>query len=184
MRFAARRSKRNTHIVVAMLSAFTVFGVLMIFFTPKGFGISMILISVLILLLIIMEMSKIGWYYQIDERGIVVKRTFKRYRISDEKIDSVKTVGWSQAEKILRQARQGATRMGTQVAFGRTIGFSSIALPVPDSKAVPGRKLRPAKSGGEELFISLKRKDGRYYLLTPVDAKGFEKAYKRRAEKR
>ncbi len=162
-----------------MIIAFTIFGLLMILFAPKGFGISMILVSVLILLLISMEMSKIGWYYEIDGRGILVKRTFKRYRIPDDKIDSVKAVGWKRAEGILRQARQGSTRMEAQVAFGRTIGYSSIAVPLPDSKAAPGRDLGSSKSSGEEIFISVKRTDGRYYLLTPVDVKGFEKAYRK-----
>jgi len=132
MTFAPRRSRRSIHIVVAFTLAFIIFGVVVLLFTGRGFGLSMIILSILILTMIIMETSKLGWSYSVDEDGIRIKRTFKRYLIPAQEVESIKAVGWAQAEKILRAAREGETRMQGQVSFGRVIGYSSI----PDRKSV------------------------------------------------
>ena len=175
MQFAPRRSVRSKHIVIAFTVAFAVFVTVVTVFTGRGFSLTMAVVSVLILLMILMEMSKFGWRYWVDEEGIGIKRTFKRYTIPAEEIDTVKSIGWRQAEKILKDARQSSSKMQAQVDFGRIIGFSSIPIPVPDSRSAPGKELRASKQSGAEIFVSVQRSDGRHYLLTPKDPKAFVK---------
>ena len=176
MTFAPMRSRRSTHIVFALVLGFIIFSVIVLVFTARGFSLSMVILSILILSAIVMETSKLGWHYRVDEDGIRVKRTFKRYHVPAEDVESVKAIGWYQAEKILREARQGETRMKAQVNFGRVIGYCSIPMPVPDSRSFPATGGKRSQRSGDELFVSVKKKNGRTYLMTPKDTKGFVRA--------
>ena len=188
MQFAPQRSVRSNHIVIAIVAGFAVFVTVTLVFIGRGFGISMFVVSILLLIMIIMETSKLGWSYWVDEDGIRIKRTFKRYRIPADEVESVKSIDWNRAEKILQRVKNGEStagshgsgggtgRMQRQVEMGRIIGYSSLPVPIPGSRSSPARELRRSKGSGTEIFVSVKRNNGRHYLLTPRDTKGFVKA--------
>ena len=186
--FKPRRSLRTARVLIAVIGAFLVFGLIMFFWTDPRFGLTMALISAVMMGVILIETARIGWLYSLDPSGIYIKRTFKRYHLAAELISEVKLIDWKHAKRVVDEAQlglagttagsQGGNVKGsvkTQIEIGRLIGFSSIPFNVSQKRfSKPGTK-SDAAAHSQAKFILVHRTDGRRYLLSPQDTAGFLK---------
>ncbi len=110
MQFKPRRSSRTLTVVIALTAALIVFSVWVLFVSGGGFALSMVALTAAIVVIVLMDTARLGWYYTVEEDGIRVKRTFKRYRIAAESIASVKDIGSPKVRSIIRRAQEGKPR--------------------------------------------------------------------------
>jgi hypothetical protein len=166
MRFAVRRRPDRVRKIIVLAAAFAVFTGVSFGLLGMTAGLVLLGVSVAAVVLIAIELGKFGWYYDVDESGLTVRRTFRAYRISGDSITKVTTEGWSGVRRAIdrsaAQAASGSAGGSRQVALGRLIGFS--AVPIPVKGALPS---------GQETFVLLERSGGRTYVLSPEDPRGF-----------
>ena len=165
MQFQVRKSIRGKRIIHVVLISFVIFILWVLFLTDRSWGIALTAASILFFLLILVEIAKFGWYYRVDEEGVVIKRSLKSYLIPADSIKEVKEIAWKQAEKILSRVQAQESGVKGQIEFGRVIGYCSVPIPNPQKskRAIPG----------EGKFVVLVKKNGKEYLLTPKDGKKF-----------
>jgi hypothetical protein len=192
MQFKPRRNARTVKVVAALTAALIVFSTWVLFVSGGSFAISMVALTVAIVFFILMDTARLGWYYTVDEDGIRVKRSFKRYFISGDNIASVQDIGKPKVRKILRLAREGKTRAGgtrpsadspggkvnTQIELGRIIGFSSLPISLSRRSAGVGGDDSAAIPAGR--FVLVVKRDGRQYLLSPTQPEEFVRACRKR----
>jgi hypothetical protein len=179
MYFKPGFSSKTRRIMITLIVSFLVFISWMILFSDKTFGISMAVISLVLLFMIVFEIGRFGWNYTVDSDGIRIKRTFKRYFIASDLIASVKEISQVQASKLVQDAKNGKMHplnnksggINSQIAYGRLIGYSSV--PIVESKIKKQQKSGGRRSSGIEKFILVKNKDGKQYILSPLDSIGF-----------
>jgi hypothetical protein len=185
MLFKPRRSPQAVKVVVALTAALLVFSVWVLFLSAGGFALSMVALTALIVGLILVDTARIGWYYSVEEDGIRIKRSFKRYRIAGEQIAEVRDIGGPKVRSIMRRAQEGKTRAGgkapsggkvnRQVELGRIIGFSSVPISLgKGGSAAAGQAAGAGLPAGR--FVLVVRRDGRQYLLSPRQPEEFVRA--------
>ena len=181
MEFKPRRSIRNRRIAAALIGAFMIFSISVFFFADKTFGIVSAVVSVIMLLIILPETGRLGWYYSVDNDGIRIKRTFKRYFIALDNISSVKEIGRKQVYKIVAevQNRKDSSKVNSgfsaQIELGRLIGYSSVHIIISKKRTNNQHNITGKNRFRGENFVLLRKKDGKRYILSPADAKGFLK---------
>lgn len=161
MRFEARRNANYLRTVLIIAGAFSVFTVLSFIVGGPATGQMMLIVSGVLLIYFSFTQGKIGWWYEIDETSVVVKRTLKRYIVRGTSIQKVTKVGWSGVWERIRRYRAGERSDSSEslmVALGRYIGFSAVSIPI-----------RGRQPSGREEFIILTLKGGREYVLSPAD---------------
>jgi hypothetical protein len=174
-RFAVRRSFRKT---VIFYIAFGVFGIL---------GLVLFAFSGCFLALLLAVNLKPGWSYLVDGMGITVRLPLKSIRISRESIAELKLLTDREAVAVvypdqveeMRSTRnmdlRGAFRAQRRV--GKAIGCSTVPIVFNETR-VGGpfdiEKVGAGTSGDFVLVITLK---GEKYLLSPLEAEGFVRAF-------
>ena len=188
MEFKPQRSRKTGRAILIISSAFIVFNIWVFVFAGISAGLAMSGASILLLFFIIFETGRFGWSYIVGEDGIRIKRTFKKYFIARENIDSVKETSLEGIGKIvagIKNGKSGKSASGQnttggiplQIELGRLIGHSSIPVNISESK--PGSRSKRStgrKDPAREQFLLLTKKDGKQYILTPSDINGFLQA--------
>ena len=170
-RFGVRRNPSQLKRVFVLAGAFLVFSVIAYVVGGEGPGIALLGISVVILLFIYLDQARIGWYYEVGEGSLTVRRTFKRYVIWGSSIAKVSKTGWHGVMERVDRYRSGAIPQpaeNIQVALGRLIGFSSVPIPI-----------RGGRPHGTETFVLLGLASGREYVLSPENPDQFVKETQR-----
>ena len=171
MRFRARRTTAQITRILILAGAFAVFLIIVYVVAGATTTVTLLVISAVFLLYFTLEQAKLGWYYEINDSSLIVRRTFKRYMISGASIARVAKTGWSGVMKRIYNYRQGSAAPASgnrQVALGRLIGFSSIPVPI-----------RGGQPTGPDEFVILGLHDGREYVLSPAAPASFVKEVQR-----
>ncbi|MFP4152209.1 MAG: hypothetical protein ACLFSV_05145 [Alkalispirochaeta sp.] len=172
MRFDVQRNPNRLRTIAILAGAFIVFSIMGFVIGGTGAGTMLLVVSGVMLVFFTVDQGKIGWHYRIEETELIVRRTFKEYRIPGSTIQSVSKTGWHGIWERVVKYRRGEIPGGAgyrQVALGRLIGFSAIPIPVRSDR-------RPA---GPESFVVLRRSQGREYVLSPSDPEKFVKECQR-----
>ena len=159
MRFKVRRNPDQLKRILIIAGAFAVFSIIAFVFGGQRVGLPLLVISVVIVLLTTVEQAKLGWYYEVGEDALVIRRTLKRYTISGAAMVKVTTGGWPEIWKRVRLYHEGKyprAAENQQVALGRLIGFSSVPIPI-----------RGSQPRGLDSFVLLLLRSGREYVLSP-----------------
>ena len=165
MRFEVRRDAHRTRTILLLSGGFAVFSVLAFLVGGAVPGTTLLIVSGVILIFFTFDQSKIGWYYEVGETELVIRRTMKRYSIAGSRLAKVGRVGWSGVWEAVTRHKKHGDPAGTgnrQVALGRLIGFCTVSIPV--------RGRRPA---GREQFVIVTRSNGREYILSPLEVESF-----------
>lgn len=189
MYFKPGVSSKTGRIILPLIVSFLVFCSWIFFISDKTFGITTAVISLILLLVIVFEYGRFGWNYSVDEDGIRIKRTFKRYLIASDKIASVKEISLDQASRIAEDAKKGKIQrsknnsggMNAQIEYGRIIGYSSVPIDASNTKSrhnSGGRRSRVI-----DKFILVKKKDGKQYILSPLDSGEFLRECRKNSDK-
>ena len=171
MRFRVRRTTAQINRILILAGAFAVFSIIVYVVGGVRTGTTLLIVSGLFLVYITLEQAKLGWYYELDDGALIVRRTFKRYRINGASIARVAKTGWSGIMERVHSYRDGNVEHASgnrQVALGRLIGFSSIPIPI-----------RAGRPVGEDDFVLLGLHDGREYVLSPAQPASFVKEVQR-----
>ncbi len=185
MEFKPQRSRKSGRAILILSSAFIIFNVWIFIFAGIKAGFAMTGASILLLLFFVFETGRFGWSYTVGDYGLRIKRTFKKYFIALENIDSVKEITLEGIGKIIAGIKNGKGASGQnkaggvslQIELGRLIGHSS--LPVNISELKPGARSKRSTGRNAQItdqFILLTKKDGKQYILTPSDINGFIQA--------
>ncbi|MDX9801635.1 MAG: hypothetical protein RBT69_09895 [Spirochaetia bacterium] len=182
MEFKPQRSRKTGKVIWILSAAFIIFNGWMFLFAGASAGFAMSGASILLLLFIVFETGRFGWSYKVNDNGITVKRTFKKYFISFENIDSIKEInregiGKLVAELQKRKGKSGQKESGVslQIELGRLIGHSSVPINIAELKSGPHRRRAGRNVSVTQQFILVTKKDGKQFILTPLDIKGFLK---------
>jgi hypothetical protein len=192
MQFKPQRTSRAVTIVAALTAALVIFSVWVFFVAGGRFALSMVALTAVVVFFVLMDTARLGWHYTVDEEGILVKRTFKRYRIAGNNISVVQEIGRAKVKKIIRQAREGKTRYGgkapgvqknggtasvgkvnLQVEIGRIIGFSSIPINLSKQNPALSGSGKAGAAAPNGRFVLVVKRDGRQYLLSPRQPEEF-----------
>jgi len=168
MQFNVQRSSGQVKRILILLAALLFFSLLAFYLGGREFGVPLLLLSLLAAVYIGVDQGRLGWRYEIDEDGLTVRRTIKRYSIGATSIDKVSPVNAAKVAGRIESYRSGSHREAKgnkQVALGRLVGFSSLPIPLdgsqPDSDAT---------------YVLVTLKAGREYILTPSDPDRFIQA--------
>lgn len=189
MYFKPGFSSKTRRIMITLIVSFLVFICWMFLFSDKTLGITMAVISLTLLLIIVFEIGRFGWNYTVGEDGIRIKRTFKRYFIASDTIASVKEISLDQASRIVQDVKSGKIQrlknnsggVNFQIEYGRLIGYSSVPIALSKSKIQCASGDR--RSSGTAKFILVKKKDGKQYILSPLDSGGFLRECRKKFDK-
>ena len=168
MRFEVRRNGNRVQTILIVAAAFAVFLVLAFVIGGQTTGTTLLIVSGVILAFFSLEQGKAGWYYDIGETTLTVRRTFKKYSIPAATLAKAMTIGWPGVRERVERARAGGAGGNKQVALGRLIGFSAVTIPV-----------KGPQPQGRDTFVLLGRTDGREHILSPADPKAFVKECQR-----
>jgi len=171
MRFTVLRKQSQLKRVIIFAGAFVVFSVIAYLVGGEGPGVALLIASVIIVLFIYLDQGKVGWYYEIGDSSLTVRRTFKRYVISGAAVVKVTKTGWHGVMERVDRYRSGEIPQpaeNVQIALGRLIGFSSIPIPI-----------RGARPQGKESFVLVGLASGREYVLSPENPDQFVKETQR-----
>lgn len=172
MRFRVRRTAAQIHRILILAGAFAVFFIIVYVVAGATTGTTLLIVSAVFLVYFTLDQAKLGWYYEINNGALTVRRTFKRYTIAGASIARVVKTGWSGVTERIYNHRRGAAAHAAsgnlQVALGRLIGFSSIPVP-----------LRGERPKGPDEFVIVGLHDGREYVLSPAEPATFAKEVQR-----
>ncbi|MDA3947868.1 MAG: hypothetical protein PF508_01475 [Spirochaeta sp.] len=169
MRFEVRRNANRVQTILVVAAAFAVFSVLAFVLGGQTTGTTLLVASGVILVFFSLEQGKAGWYYEIGDSALTVRRTFKKYTIPAATLEKARTIGWSGIRERVERYRTGSVAGGNrQVALGRLIGFSAVSIPV-----------KGPQPKGRDTFVLLHRTDGREHILSPADPNAFLKECQR-----
>ena len=181
-RFGVRRSARNTMIFYLAFGVFGVFGVALLVMGTRG-GWILIIFSTAFVVLIAAVTLKPGWCFRIDEKGIVVQRTFGSRRISADSIHRARRIGEHEAAAVVypdQEAGANSTRsrdmrgaFRAQRKVGRIIAFCTVPIVFHERRAgnALGIEEVGAKTSGD--FVLIDTDPGQCYLLSPQDPERF-----------
>lgn len=158
--------------ILALAAAFAVFSTLAYVIGGARTGTPLLVISALILGAFLLEQAKVGWYYDVSDEALFIRRTFKLYHIPGAAIARIVKVGWHGVMERVHRCRYGETQhsgVSRQVALGRLIGFSSVPVPIRAS----------SPPSGAEVFVVVGLHDGREYILSPAYPESFVKELQR-----
>ncbi len=178
MIFKPLKSRKNRMLIISLSISFLVFCVCVFLISEKITAAAVAGISFILLLIIVLETARFGWKYTIDENGILIKRTFKKYYIASDRIESVREISREQASKIVENIKRGKPDIShrggisSQIGLGRLIGFSSVPIDVKTEYS-------GASAGRGEKLVLVRKKDGREYLLSPIESGIFVNTYKK-----
>lgn len=172
MRFNVVRDRDRGRTILLVAAGFIVFSFLAFFFAGGEVGVTLLAISGVFLVSFAIEQSKIGWYYEITDDAIVVRRTFRRYTVAGSSIQSVKRGTWADVHRTIKEIRSTTSSTNRQVALGRLIGFSSIPIPVRSPWVAP-------RDDAKERFVLIRKDNGRDYILSPENYDSFIKETQR-----
>jgi hypothetical protein len=172
MRFDVVRDRNRGRTILLVAAGFIVFSVLAFFLAGGEVGVTLLAISGVFLVSFAIEQGKIGWYYEITDDAVVVRRTFRRYSIPGSSIQSVKRGTWADVHHAIKAIRSTTSATNRQVSLGRLIGFSSIPIPVRSPWVAP-------RDDAKERFVVLRKENGRDYILSPADWDSFIKEAQR-----
>jgi hypothetical protein len=171
MRFKVRRNPDQLKRILIIAGAFAVFSILAFVFGGERLGVPLVVVSAVIVLLTSVEQSKLGWYYEIGDHDLIVRRTLKKYHIAGAAMVKVTTGGWPEIWKRVRRYWEGnfpRASENQQVALGRLIGFSSVPIPI-----------RGSQPRGLDVFVLLLLRSGREYVLSPDNPEQFVRQIQR-----
>jgi hypothetical protein len=171
MRYQVRRNPKRIQTILILAAAFAVFSLLAFVLVGFQTGVALLVASGVIVAFFALEQGKVGWYYEIGDGALTVKRTFKSYALSGDSIEKVSTIGWPAVRERVHRYRSGDAPTGArnrQVALGRLIGFCSLSVP-----------LRGPEPQGREKLVLLTRSGEREYVLSPEDPVSFVKECQR-----
>ncbi|MFW5694862.1 MAG: hypothetical protein ACOCYB_06820 [Alkalispirochaeta sp.] len=160
-----RRHPKRVQTILILTAAFLVFSVLAGALAGIRTGAAVGVVSGVMLAWFALEQGNVGWYYEVGDGALVVRRTFKSYALPGDSIEKVSAVGWPAVRERVQRYRSGRGPRGAggrQVALGRLIGFCSIGIP-----------LRGPVPTGREKFVLLTRSGEREYILSPTDPEAF-----------
>lgn len=191
MEFKPQRSRKTGKAVWILAAAFIVFNGWIFIFAGTAAGFVMTGFSVLLLLFVVFETGRFGWSYIVSSEGIGIKRTFRKYLIALGNIDSAREISLEGIDRIIagiknRKGLSGQKKTGgvsLQIELGRLIGYSSLPINISEIKPAARRHRADTPAAGQ--YILLTKKDGKQYILTPFDIKGFLQACRqiKRSEK-
>ncbi|MFW5828051.1 MAG: hypothetical protein ACOCU4_08160 [Alkalispirochaeta sp.] len=161
MRFAVRRNPKRLQTILILALAFAVFSGIAVMVAGRETGMVLLVASGVILIFFALEQGKVGWYYEIHEGALIVRRTFRSYAVPGASIVKVNAIRWPAVRELLQRYRERK-----QVALGRLIGFCSLSIPLRG----------PAD---RERFVVLTRSGDREYILSPADPEAFVKECQR-----
>ena len=169
MRFEVRRNANRIQTILIVAAAFAVFSVLAFVLGGQTTGTTLLILSGVILVFFTLEQGKAGWYYEIGDSALTIRRTFKKYTIPAVTLAKAATIGWPGVRERVERSRGGGTASGNrQVALGRLIGFSAVSIPV-----------KGPLPQGRDTFVLLRRTDGREHILSPAEPADFAKECQR-----
>lgn len=171
MRFKVRRNPDQLKRILIIAGAFAVFSIIAYVLGGQSVGLPLLLISVIIVLLTAVEQAKLGWYYEVGEEALLIRRSLKRYTIAGSAMVKVSSGGWPEIWKRVRLYREGKHPRASenqQVALGRLIGFSSVPIPI-----------RGPQPRGLDIFVLLLLRSGREYVLSPEKPEQFVREIQR-----
>ncbi|MFO8041589.1 MAG: hypothetical protein R6U25_00170 [Alkalispirochaeta sp.] len=171
MRFEVRRNPKRGQTILILAAAFTVFSVLAFMLAGFQAGVLLLVASGVMLLVFTVDQGKLGWYYEVSDGSLTVRRTLRTYVLAGDSIEKAVAIGWPAVRERVQRYRSGDGPAGggsRQVALGRLIGFCSISVP-----------LRGPVPQSREKFVLLTRSGEREYILSPADPEGFVKACQR-----
>jgi len=157
MRFDVQRNPKRVQTILILALAFSVFSAMAVMVAGRQTGMVLLIASGVILVFFALEQGKVGWYYQINDDALIVRRTFKSYAVPGDSIVKVNAIGGPAVRERLQRYRKRK-----QVALGRLIGFCSVSVP-----------LRGSTPSGGERFVLLTRSGEREYILSPADPEAF-----------
>ena len=106
MEFKPRRSNKTGRELLVLGGAFLIFSAGVFFLADKTAGFALAGVSILLLAVIVFETGRFGWSYSVDDEGIEIKRTFRRYFIAKDNIESVKEISREQAFRKIYDGKQ------------------------------------------------------------------------------
>lgn len=168
MQFNVQRSSGQLKRILILLAAFLLFSLLAFYLGGREFGVPLLLLSLVAAAYIGVDQGRVGWRYEVDENGLTVRRTIKRYTIAATSVDTVTPVTAAKVAGRIESYRSGSHREAKgnkQVALGRLVGFGSLPIPLDGSQPDP-----------DATYVLVTLKTGREYILTPADPDRFVKA--------
>ena len=76
MRFRVRRTTAQINRILILAGAFAVFSIIVYVVGGVRTGTTLLIVSGLFLVYITLEQAKLGWYYELDDGALIVRRTF------------------------------------------------------------------------------------------------------------
>ena len=175
MYFKPLKSRKNRRLLIVLTVSFLVFCIWISFFSDILFTAVISSVSFILLSFMIIESGKFGWSYNIEDDGIRIKRTFKKYFIPFKDITAVKEISRVQAGKLVEKVRSKSEKsregLKPQIVLGRLLGYSTVSVTDPYKKN--------EYTGGSgrltigDKFVLVQKEGGNNYILSPVDPSGF-----------
>ena len=175
MDYKPLKSRKNRRFSIVVTVSFLIFITWIFLAADKMFALYTGILSIPVIFLMVFETSKTGWRYRVDNEGVVINRTFRKYHIYFSDIDSVREISRSQAGKLVNKAGNSGSKSGSdlnkRINLGRLIGYCSV--PVAGSSV---KDIYESSNGAivyNDRFVLLSRTNGKQYILSPADSSGF-----------
>lgn len=187
MKFAPRRSHRNTAFFYLVLAVLIIVGFLLIR-VDRATGYTFASIFSVLLVLVIAQTARIRWSYTVDDDGVTVRKTFGATKLPATLIGEVTLIDGAAADELLRpyrltvdedsRAERIAKAYELQRELARIVALSSVPIISGDSRKGMIMNLGSTASA-RAVYILLTLVDGRRHILSPADPEAAAEAVRK-----